>query len=236
MGITAGFSERALTDKRFKLSGDLDKEGPVVLLAGGETSDLTDTAEHPPGTVVVLDSSDDKAYRADSANGGDRHAAAAVRSAEVPDADWADKTLTWDVFYPDGTGASGTVASGGDETSVAAWVTLLNADVSFRNHLVASADTELVITSLRKGAVTVRIQLNLTTAYGTISGSNSYTDGAGTEAKYFVTQHWAYLKDGTTDRDYQVKTLRAGDFDTSELSGLTNEAKAYLRGAGSQFD
>lgn len=236
MTLPAGFSERSLTDKRFKLSGDLDKKGPVVLLAGGETSDLTDTAEHPPGTVVVLDSDDDKAYRADSVNGGDRHAAAEIRSAEAPDGDWASKTLAWSVYYPDGTVVGGAVAIAADDDSVDEVRDVLNADALFAAHLIASSDTQLVITSRAKGAVRVYVSLNLDTGFGTDDGSSSSAVAEGTEAKYFVTQHWAYLKDGNNDRDYLVKTLRAGDFDTSELSGLTNEARAYLRSMGSQFD
>jgi hypothetical protein len=235
MGITAGFNDRALTDKRFKLTGDLDKKGPVVVLAAGEVSDLTDTAEHPPGTVVCLDSDDGKCYRADSANGGDRNAAASVQSLEAPDTDWDGETITIAVFYPDGTGVEKDVLAAATDDTIAELVALINADPVLEGHVIASdagAGDELVIETVKKGAVGLKVTSTLASAFGAAGQSDR-----GVEAKYFVTDHWAYLKNGDgTGRDYQVSTIRAGDFDTSELSGLTDEARAYLERMGSQFD
>lgn len=239
MGVTAGFTEQALTDKRYLKTGELTKKGPGAVLAAGETSDLTDTAEHPPGTVIVLDSNDGKHYRADSVNGGDRAAAASVQSLEAPDGDWANATITIGVYYPDGTTIEKDVVLGAADDTIAEVVAAIQADKDLEGHIVPSdsgAADLLVITTVKKGAVRLTVTSTLASAFG----ANGQTDG-GTEAKYLVTTHWAYLKGpgangGLVDRDYTVPTIRAGDFDTSELSGLTEEARAYLTRMGSQFD
>lgn len=227
--------------KAFLIDGQKSVQGNDVRLAGGVTTDFPKTGGKvmPAGAVVVKKAADGLYYLANDSSNGDRNTGAAITSAENPDGDWADKTLTWTLYLPDGTVETGTVvASGGDETSAAAWVTLLQADAEFNDRFTAADSSgDLVITTRRKGKVAARIQLNLTTAYETVDGSNSYTDAEGSEADYRVINEQRSLVDvdGASRDSDPVATLLAGHFDESELTGLTPEAKAVLQGRDSIF-
>jgi hypothetical protein len=136
--------------------------------------------------------------------------------------------------------SSTVVASGGDEGSLAAWLTLLNADVAFRARMVAADDGsgKLRVTTLRKGNVRLRLSLNLDTGYATDDGSSSSNEAAGTEADVRVIMQDRDLVDldGASFDSRPVATIKAGRFDESELSNLSDEAKAILLGRGSTFE
>ena len=226
--------------KAFLLSDSAKIGAGEVKLKGGVTTDFPATGDKvmPAGAVVVKKTADGLYYLANDASNGDRNTAAEVRSAEAPDADWKDKTLTWTVYYPDGTIVEGSVAaSGGDDDTVGEWVTLLNADAAFAAHLTASADTELVVATKAKGRVGLKLSLDLDTGYATDDGSSSSDTDEGTEADYRVVMEQRSLVSLTgASRDSDpTPTLLAGHFDESELAGLTDEAKAVLIGRGSIF-
>lgn len=236
------FGSYSLRHPAFLVDEQLSVAGNDVRIAGSQTTDATPTTRVEPGTVVVKESGDGLYYLADAADGvsaGDINTVALVSSAEAPDGDWASKVVTWSVFYADGSSYTGTVTAAAGDDTVAEFVTLLNADAAFANHLVAAANTVLEIRSRAKGRVTVRISVNLTTAYGTVSGSSSYTEASGTEADYRVVTRHVDLVDaqGTALTASQpVATLLAGKFRESALSNLSNEAKAVLMGRGSLFE
>lgn len=233
-----GFHEHALTHPAFLVDGQLTVQGNDVVVAGGQTTNYPATGgkQLAPGTVVVKESGDGLYYLADGADGasaGDLNAAAVVDSLEAPDADWKSKTITWTITYPDGLVATGTVAGGGSDETVGAFVTALNADASFRNHLIASDATVLRITSLVKGNVRLHVTSNLATAYG----ASGVTDD-GSEADYrVVAQHGSLVDLAGASRDSDpVATLLRGKFRESELRNLSNEARAVLLGRGSLFE
>lgn len=221
-------------------------QGDDVVIAGGQTTDYPSTGgkRAPPGLVVVKESGDGKYYLASGADGvsaGDINVAAVVTSIEAPDADWKNKTLTWSIFYPDGTKETGTVLGGAGDDTIAEWVTVLMADAQFKERFIATdsgAADLLVITSRAKGNVRIRMSMDLDTAFATDDGASSSDSARGTQADYrVITQHRDLVGlDGLTRDSEFVPTLLAGDFDTSELTGLTDEARAVLEARGSTFD
>lgn len=233
-----------LRHTKFLVDGQKTVQGNDVRLKGGVTTDFPQTGGKvmPAGAVVVKKTADGLYYLADDAANGDRNTAAVVTSAEKPDADWKDKVLSWEVSLPSGLKVSGTVtASGSDDDTIAEWVSLLNTDPGFAAYLVASdsgADDLLVITTRATGRVAVYVSIDLDTAYATDDGSSSSASDEGTEADYRVTCEQRSLvgMDGASRNSDAVPTLRAGNFDESELTGLTLEAKAVLMGRGSLFE
>jgi hypothetical protein len=193
----------------------------------------------------VKESGDGLYYLADAANDGahgDRNAGAVVTSVEAPDADWKDKTLSWEVRYKDGTIVTGSVtAAGADDDTIAEWVTLLNADPAFAAHLIASdsgGDNFLVITTRAKGKIGLYVSLDLDTGFDDDDGASSSDEAEGTEADYRVVLQHCDLQDinGDAAASKPVATLLRGKFKESELSHLTDEAKAVLQGRGSFFE
>lgn len=239
----AGFNEFDMAQRAYLIDGSRTKQGNDVIVAGGQTTDYPASGGKRirAGSVVVKETGDGLYYLADGADGasaGDINTVALVSSAEAPDADWASKVITWSVFYPDGRIVSDSVTLGAGDDTVAEVVTALHANVNFRNHLLATANTILEVRALVKGAVRVRISVDLTTAYGTIDGTSSYTEAVGTEADYrVITQDRDLVDlDGASAPSRPVSTLLAGRFDESEMSHLSNEARAVLQGRGSTFE
>lgn len=229
--------------KRVLVDSQKTVQGNDVRLKGGVTTDFPATGDKvmPAAAVVVKKTADGLYYLANDAANGDRNTAAVVTSLEKPDNDWKDKVLTWTLSLPSGAVEEGTVtASGGDENSIAAWVTLLMLDAAFASRFVASdsgAGDLLVITTLAKGRVALKISMDLDTAYATDDGASSSDTDEGVEADYRVTNEQRSLVSvGGASRDSDpVPTYLAGHFDESELTGLTAEAKAVLMGRGSLF-
>lgn len=229
--------------KKHLIDGQLSVQGNDVRLKGGVTTDfpVTDGKVMPAGAVVVRKTADGLYYLANDGANGDRNTAASVASIEAPDADWKDKTLTWEVTYPDGTSFAGEVpASGNDDDTIAEWVALLNADPGFGGHLVASdsgAGDLLVITTRAKGEVHLSVSMDLDTAFESDDGGTSSDEDDGTEADYRVTDQQRSLinMNGASRDSDPVPTLLRGHFDESELTGLTDEAKSVLKRRGSIF-
>lgn len=224
--------------KAFELSSARSVPGNDVKLKGGVTTNFPATGDKvmPAGAVVVKKTADGLYYLADDGVNGDRNAAAAIESLEKPDADWKEKTITWAVTYPNGVTVGGDVTLGTADDSIAEVVTALNADSAFHAHCVASdsgAGDLLVITTRAKGNVTLAVSSDLATAYG---DGVTLTD-EGTEADYrVVAEQRSLVSAGGASRDSDpVPTLLAGHFDESELTGLTDEAKATLLARGSLF-
>lgn len=239
----AGFNESELAHRAFLIDGSRTKQGNDVIIKGGQTTNYPASGGKRirAGTVVVKESGDGLYYLADGADGasaGDINTAAVIRSAEAPDGDWASKVLTWRVYYADGKTYGGTVTAGAADDTVAEFVTLLNANTAFGAHVVASADTELVLTTVAKGIVRLYVSMNLDTAFATDDGSSSSDEQTGTEADYrVITQDRDLIDvDGASFDSRPVSTLLAGRFDESELSNLSDEARAVLQGRGSTFE
>lgn len=237
------FESAEFNHKAILLDGTKAQQGNDIRLKGGITTDYPESGSKvaPEGMMVVKKTSDGLYYPADdTANSVDRNAGAAVTSAEDPDGDWADKLLTWTIYHKDGTVTTGTVqAAGGDETSAAAWVTALEADTLFDGNLTAvDSSGALVITTREKGKVRLRVQLDLSTAYGTVSGSDSYTDAVGTEADYrVITKQRDLVGLGGASRDSDpTPNLLAGRFDLSELANTHPEGIAVMQGRDSSFE
>lgn len=246
----AGFNSFELAHKAFLVDGSRTKQGSDIPIAGNQTTNYPASGGKriPEGCLVVKESGDGLYYLADGADGasaGDINTAAVITSAEAPDAGWKSMSLTWNLYLPDGTNVSGTVALGGSDETIAAVVTALNADNGFNAHLVASdagASDLLVITSRAKGRVRLRVLADLDTAFATDNGSTSSDEASGAEADYRVVTKQC----DTVDLDGAsfvsvVPSLTAGRFDESEMWGgaaatVPNEAKAVLIGRGSTFE
>lgn len=235
----AVFNEFSLAFPAFLVDGSRTKQGNDVILAGGQTISGTPNFRAPPGTVVVKESGDGLYYLADGADGasaGDINTAAVVTSLEAADTDWDGTDIGWAVYGPDGLIESGSITLAGTDDTTAEVVTALNANARFAEHLIASGSNgnPVVITSRKKGLVTVRItQTVITTGYGA-----SGITAQGTEADYRVITQHADVKDlnGVSAASKPVASLTAGRFKESELLHLSNEARAVLRSRGSTFE
>lgn len=223
--------------KKFLVDSQLTLQGGDVRLKGGITTNYPQTGDKimPQGAVVVKETGDGLYYLASGADGasaGDINTVAQVDSAEAPDSDWKSKTITWTVTYPWGEIVTGTVTLGTGDDTVNEVRDALNADTHFANHLLAASNTIVEITTRQKGAVHLLVTSNLATAFGA-----SGTEGEGTEADYrVITEQRSLVGVGGATRDSDpVPTLLAGHFDESELTGLTEEAKAVLQRRGSRF-
>lgn len=235
----AGFSEFELAHKAFLIDGSRSIQGRDIAIAGNQTTDYPDTGGKrlAEGTVVVKETGDGLYYLADAANDGahgDRNTAATVSSSEAADTDWDGSTINIEITYPDGRVIADTVLLAGTDDSTSEVVTLINGRQALEGHLVASgADLAvLTLTTVAKGNVHLKVTSDLATAYG--------ADGVeddGVEADYRVVTRQADLVDlDAASYSPVVPNLQAGNFRESELSNLTNEAKAVLRGRGSRFD
>jgi hypothetical protein len=229
----AQFNTDALTEKRFLVTGELTKDGGSARLLAGQLSGLTRTHEHPPGTVLAYYTVGEGYVRADHAN-ADHQTPAAVTALETADDDWEGGTLNISGHW----GALDVALAGTDDTD-AEVRDAINAAFAAVNPeqgpVVASVvANRVVVTNRDKGKGTwLHVKhATVTTAFGAAgTGSN------GTDPKVRVTRQTAWLLDGAgAGQDFLVDTIMAGDFDTSELSGLTAEARAVLEKAGSQFD
>jgi hypothetical protein len=238
------FGSASLRHPAFLIDQQHHIQGSDVRVAGGQTTDASPTYRVEPGMVVVKESGDGLYYLSDGADGvsaGDINTAAVVTSKEAPDADWKDKTLTWSVRYA-GQTIGGTIAgSGADDDTIAEWVTLLNADIGFAAHLVASdngGDDLLVITTRAKGRVSLRVSMDLDTAFTTDDGASSSGTDEGGEADYrVITQHGDLETiSGAATPSKMLATLTCGHFRESAMQHMSAEAKAVLEGRGSKFE
>lgn len=232
------FNEYGISFPAFLVDDQRSIQGSDVSVAGGQSITGTPTFRVKPGTVVVKESGDGLYYKADTADGvsaGDINTAAVVTSLEAADTDWDGTDIGWAVYGPDGLIESGSITLAGTDDTTAEVVTALNANARFAEHLIASGSNgnPVVITSRKKGNITVRItQTVITTGYGA-----SGITASGTQADYRVVMQHADLQDveGTAMASKMVGTLVAGSFKESELLHLSNEAKAVLTANGSTF-
>lgn len=231
----AGFTEFELAHKAFLIDGSRTIQGRDVTLAGNQTTNYPASGGKrvAEGTVVVKKTGDGLYYLADDGSNGDRNAAATVASLEAADTDWDGATYTITITYPDGTVVEKALTAAGTDDSTSEMVTLINSDQTLEGHVVASGNDGqvLTITTVRKGNVHLKVTSSLSTAFG---ASGQEDDGV--EADYRVVTRLADTTD-LAGSSYApvVPTLLAGAFDESELSNLTDEAKAVLLGRGSSF-
>ena len=238
------FTSHSLTPVAFLRTGFRTVQGNDVVLAGGQVTDYPSAGgkRARAGTVVVKETGDGLYYLADGADGisaGDLNTAAVVTSVEAPDADWKSKTITWTLFADD-LEESGSVLLGAGDDTIAEVVTALNANAAFAARFVASdsgAGDLLVVTSLRKGKITIRLSADLDTVFASDDGATSSDEASGAEADYrVITEDRDLIDINGDDADSRlVPSLLAGDFFTANLSNLSNEAKAVLGGRDSSF-
>lgn len=234
MPAAAKFSETSLTEKRFLLTGELTKDGGSALLLAGQVSDLTLTHEHPPGTVLAYYTAGVGYVRADSASADHETPASVHALIDNPGAGGWDGNVTISSSEFDDL----VVALSGANSDAAVATAINNAAAALNPEsqapLVASDDGKVKIATVKKGKGVWIKAVHATVA--AMFGASGAT-GNGTSPKIRVTRQTAWLKDDTgTGQDFLVDTIQAGDFDTSELSGLTAEARAVLEKNGSQFD
>lgn len=231
-----------LRHKKHLIDDQKKVQGNDIRLKGGVETDFPADGDKvmPAGAVVVKKTADGLYYLANDAANGDRNTPAIVTSAEKPDADWKDKTITWTLFHPDGSVEEGSVLLDNDDDTIAEVIAALEANVEFDARFTATdsgAGDLLVITTRKKGRVGLKVSIDLDTALATDDGATSSDEGEGAEADYrVVNEQRSLVSIGGAARDSDpVPTLLAGHFDESELTGLTLEAKAVLMGRGALF-
>ena len=233
----AQFTSDALTEKRFLVTGALTKDGGSARLLAGQTSDLTRTHEHPPGTVLAYYTVGVGYVRADHANADHQAAAAVAALVTNPGSGGWDGTVRITAHW----GTLDVALSANDTNTsvrdaIIAALAAVNPEQGVATaDLTGSGGTERVRVVNRdkgKGTYLHVVHTTVTTMFGAAG-----TGANGTDPKVRVTRQTAWLLDGAgVAQDFLVDTVMAGDFDTSELSGLTAEARAVLEKAGSQFD
>lgn len=233
-----GFYATRLEDVAILRRPDAVKIGRNATLTSGMTcSRMSPTYRLPPGSVVVKKTSTGKFVHSTDPS-GDRNSGAVVTSAEVPDGDWASKTITLTI---DGRPIV-TVTLGGSDDTTSEVVTALNANPTFAAYATASgADgAVLTVTSKATGAgVNMKLTSNLLTAFGSAG-----KDAAGVDADYRVTREFADMKDRDGNAiEPSTMTYLAGCFNANEFavdgngdSTLTGEAEAVLARRGSTFE
>jgi hypothetical protein len=223
-----GFGSHDLADVAYLLDGQgAPVRGKDVLMASGQTSGITPNHRHPPGTVLVLRTGTGKYELATSANVDTMGVATITTSGH------ADGNGVIKLVGNHGTISVTTTTGSGTEANNA---TDLNGDSDFAAHYEASsADGELTIASRNVGRDEWFYMHADTMA--TAAFSEGVANGVqGTDPDVRVTSDYAELKDiDGTAQDYLVANLTRGNFDESNLSSLTKEAKAVLLRGGSTF-
>lgn len=228
-------NEFSLAPKGFLFYPDDAVRGSDVLMAASQTSSITPTWRHPPGTVLIKKTSSGKYYLADDVTNADNPTAASVATLVTnPGAGGWDGNLIISGHW-----GSITVALSGDNTDAAVAAAIIAA-VAAQNPetqaRITAADTtgEVTITNFDVGSGTwlSAYHATVTTMFGAAPG---VTDN-GEDPDVRVTTEFAELQDlNGTARDHLVPTLLKGKFKTSQLSHLTAEARGVLERRGSSF-
>lgn len=216
----------SLTDVAYLVDGSRSIQAKDVTAASGQTSAITPDHRHPPGTVLGYRTSTGKYELADS--GSVRVNTPAYADAlETADTDWQSATITVTV-----NGQAVVVTLGAGDDTDAEVVAALNADAGFAGVAFASVVASVVRVSARSMSDHLTVVSSLATAFGaTALASEDPVYGI-----YRVTTAFYDLKDiDGTAVDALAHVLEAGHFDESELSSLTNDARAALLAQGSKF-
>lgn len=225
---TPALNTTTLTDVAFLIDGSRTVQREDVLVASGQTSSLTPDHRHPPGTVLREKASTGKWYLATDITNGDTGTAATITSSSHTDGNGAIV-----VVGNHGTISVTTTTGSGTEANNA---TDLNADADFAAFYTASSGGgELTITSNAKSEEEW-FYLDSTTMATAAFAEGVANAVQGVSPKFCVTTTFVELKDiNATAKDELVSALSAGNFDESELSSLTLDAKAELIRTGSAF-
>lgn len=191
-----------LNDKRVLLKRPPQEALDVVVSDSTNVdSGATPTTLLPPGTVLLEGASDGIHY--DDTSGGAISTQPAVESAESVDADWNGKTITLTIDGVDIVTVTLTTGT----PAAADVVTDLNANDVFRAHALASVSstTKVTVTAHKRGAaVHLKVNSNLTTAFG-----DSGTEDRGTDGKWVVTTKACdQLNPAGTAADARVPVVR----------------------------
>jgi len=230
-----GFSSYDFDDVAYLIDGQgAPQRGNDVLMASGQTSALTATHRHPPGTVLVKKTSSGKYYLADDSTNADSSAAASVNTAITnPGSGGWDGTLNITGHW-----GSLAVTLSADDTDAAVAAKIIAAAAAANPEsqapvTAADATGTVSITNTDVGAGTWLKAEHATVA--TMMGTGG-ADANGTDPDVRVTTAFAELKNlSAVAQDWMVPTLTKGNFRTSALSNLTAEAQAVLTRRGSTF-
>ena len=231
MGQLPTLTTSELDEARHRLTTrGAEKDQAIVLDSTNTDAGNTPTFRFRPGNVVVLETATGRYREANDAT-GDNSAAAAVTSAEVPDAGWQSATITTNINGQDVV----IVTLAATDDTVAEVVTALNANAIFAANFIADDNGGSPrITSLIAGSgISLLVTSSLATAYGAAG-----TEDQGEDADYRITERAVDLEDGNgVAINQQVNASFMGDYDTSVLLNLTADARRVLESVrGSSFD
>lgn len=230
-----GFKSFENEDVAFLVDGQVPTQrGSSVLMASGQTSDVTPDHRHPPGTVLIKKTGDGKYYLADDLTNADSPSAASINTLITnPGSGGWDGNLIISGHWGDLT-----VALSGDNTDAAVAAAIIAAAAALNPEgqapiTAADASGSVSISNSDVGSGTWIHAYHATVT--TMLGANGTGDN-GEDPDVRVTNGWAELKDlNATAQDYSVPTVLAGHFRTSALSSLTAEARGVLERRGSRF-
>lgn len=228
------FQSFEFADKAFLVDGQgAPVRGDTVLMASGQTSSITPTYRHPPGTVLTKKTGDGKFYLSTDTTNADAPAAASVTAL---------------ITNPGSGGWDGTLNLKGHWGSLAVTLSSDDTDNAVRdaiNAAFAALDPEngpavatvsgsrVVITNRDTGKGTY-----LHAVHATVSAmfGASGADDRGTDPVVLVTSDFVDLQNlNGTAVDREVPTIKKGRFRLTELSGYTAEALAVLERGGSEI-
>ena len=176
---------------------------------------------------------------------GERGTAAVLTSAETADTDWDGSVMK---LFRNGVLVA-SVTLGGDDDTTAEVVTALNANVSFRNHALASGanGAVLVITDVI-GIGALSIEINLLTAYATANGAassvahavNVLPDVRVIAEEVAMRDAGGESIDGFCSENYEAGLFRAshlviGGTQATTLAAVPAWARGVMEARGSRF-
>ncbi len=228
-----GIKSFSLDDAAYLYDGQGAVQGNDVLMASGQSSSITPTYRHPPGTVLIKKTGDGKYYVATDQTNSDSPSGATVTALETADDDWEDSTITLRGHW--GTLTVTLATTDDTDAEVVSAINAAIAAVAPEQGPVISAvvSNKVVVTNRDVGSGTWLHVLHngCTTAFGATG-----TDDTGDDPDVRVSTTWVDLQDlAGTAADGLVPTLTKGRFRTASLSSLTAEARGVLERRGSTF-
>lgn len=227
MTLVPGFRSNDLTPKSVLVDGQLTVQNDSVLMASGQSSSITPSFRHPPGTVLGYDAGTGKWYLADNS------LVDADTRPSITSSGHSDTLGLIRIVGNHGTIDVTTTTGTGTEANT---VTDLNADEVFNSHYVASVvGTDVKIEAIN-GGEEEWFYIDSATADGFGFAEGQANEVKGTSGNFVVTADFVDLQDlDGVATDAYVPAYWRGHFDESELTKLTARAKSVLLARGSKF-
>lgn len=238
--MTPKVQKVTIAGREFLLDRTGAEPGPgVTLNSATRDSGNTPTTQLRPALVVGKHASNGTFYEADHAS-VKKSAPATVTSTIDIGAGAASKTFK---FLTDPAGPEFTVTLGAGDNTTALVVTALNANAQFAAALFAKASASTLVIESRN--VSSEGYFKITN--GTLNDQggadqDTFVDNVeyrGTDGEYYVLDEpFVDMLDdaGTASDQVAGKTIRRGNFDTSQLLKLSEDAKKVFLRRGSYFD